>query len=655
MKIKTNFKLEMQMALLTTLLLLGGQLMSQDLTTEDSLRAIAQSGETSKAALAYKELARRHTDSLDLHLFYGDKGLEVARAIPDSQMVGNLLMNMGVASDIHGKFDQAIAYYDSAYAIFQDIEDSQEWLVSLNINYGAAYYFKGSSHLALEYWLRAYESCVKDATNENYAYLLNNIAHIYEELKKYPDAINYYEKSLSLKLERSDTVAYLTTLRNLGRLYYRSGDVTRSIQALDQCIQNYAAIDDKINVQIAQIYKAEAFLADGKLMDAEKLLAPLLAKDFANQEISTKIDGYTIAGRIQKEKRNYAKAVFYFEKGKSIIDNTDHNEGEEKILVDLATCYYHLGNLKAAYELSERSRVRISDQLNSDRLDLEQEMQVKFQTLQKEQENISLQNENRIKNLSLKRSQRSFWFIFLSLLVVIVVAISIHLNRQRVAKLNRQLQAQKKVIERTLSERETLLREIHHRVKNNLQFISSLLSLQTEHIDDPNALEALQGGQDRVQSMALIHQNLYQEDNLTGIDVIDYFQKLTQNLFDSYNINPDRIKLLLDIEEINIDVESVVPLGLIVNELVSNALKHAFPGTREGTISIWLKEQGDRLLLEVTDDGVGLDTQKRDVMESSFGYRLINALKDQLDGKLEIDGSDGTKVRLYIQEFYKAA
>ncbi|MEL6390066.1 MAG: sensor histidine kinase, partial [Bacteroidota bacterium] len=218
-----------------------------------------------------------------------------------------------------------------------------------------------------------------------------------------------------------------------------------------------------------------------------------------------------------------------------------------------------------------------------------------------------------------------------------------------------ELQVKNNIISTALREKEILLKEIHHRVKNNLQFISSLLGLQTEHITDQRALGALEEGQNRVQSMALIHQNLYQEDNLTGVDMHDYFVKLIRGLFDSYNIRPNQVKLDLHIQDINLDVDSVIPIGLIVNELVSNSLKYAFPTGEEGTIGVSLSMKDDKLLVEVSDNGVGISDEAIEGLGESFGHRLINVFMEQLDGDMNISNDAGTTVRLLIRNYKLAS
>ena len=289
--------------------------------------------------------------------------------------------------------------------------------------------------------------------------------------------------------------------------------------------------------------------------------------------------------------------------------------------------------LKAQENIFESSKVRQIE-----------ELEVKYETEQKEQQVALLNAQNETALLRIRSSQRLS--LGLGLITLLLVGFAILLYR-----LNQKIKAQKSVIEKSLGEKEILLREIHHRVKNNLQVISSLLNLQSRHVEDGKAQVALREGQNRVKSMALIHQRLYQEDNLTGIQVKDYLSRLSRNLFTSYNINEDRIKLDLAIDDLNIDVDTLIPVGLILNELISNALKYAFPGNMEGTINVGLHLEGDLLRLQVSDDGIGLNNARKDRLESSFGFQMINALSSQLDADLKVASKDGTHVNLYIRDY----
>jgi two-component sensor histidine kinase len=218
------------------------------------------------------------------------------------------------------------------------------------------------------------------------------------------------------------------------------------------------------------------------------------------------------------------------------------------------------------------------------------------------------------------------------------------------SKTNKELAAKNGIISTALGEKELLLREIHHRVKNNLQVISSLLHLQSKYIEDEKAMEVMREGRNRVKSMALIHQDLYQNDNLTSVEVAPYLRKLTEGLFQSYNIDPDRIRLRSEVDAPRLDVDTLIPLGLILNELVSNALKHAFPNERPGEVAVSLKSLENALQLEVRDNGVGFAEHQKTKFEKSFGFEMVKTFAAKLKAKLEVENAEGTLVRLVIPQ-----
>jgi PAS domain S-box-containing protein len=196
----------------------------------------------------------------------------------------------------------------------------------------------------------------------------------------------------------------------------------------------------------------------------------------------------------------------------------------------------------------------------------------------------------------------------------------------------------------SLREKEVLLKEIHHRVKNNLQVISSLLSLQSGAVKDREALEMFKESQSRVRSMALIHEKLYQSSDLASIDLSAYVRELAATLFRSYGVRPGNVSLEVCAPGILLGIDSAVPCGLIINELVSNCLKHAFPAGRSGEIRIELGRQDDNnLVLRVSDNGVGLPKDLDFENLKSLGLRIVRTLTEQLNGALEFHNSGGTQ------------
>lgn len=201
----------------------------------------------------------------------------------------------------------------------------------------------------------------------------------------------------------------------------------------------------------------------------------------------------------------------------------------------------------------------------------------------------------------------------------------------------------------SLKEKELLMKEIHHRTKNNLTIISSLLNLQSRHIHDKEARDVFKESQNRARSMALIHEKLYSSDDLRKIDFGEYIKSLTMELFSSYQTSSG-IKLDMDINDVDLDINTSVPLALIVNEIVTNSLKYAFPGEKTGTISVNFYKKADKLQLIVADNGIGFPNNFDFKNTNSLGMQIVNSLTDQIGGKLTLERSEGTKFIIDFKE-----
>ncbi len=209
-------------------------------------------------------------------------------------------------------------------------------------------------------------------------------------------------------------------------------------------------------------------------------------------------------------------------------------------------------------------------------------------------------------------------------------------------------------IEASLKEKEVLLREIHHRVKNNMQVIISLLRLQADKIENKKYADMFKDSQNRIKSMSLIHEKLYQTQDFANIDFGEHVESLVNGLFVSHGIDTNKVKLNIDIKDVSLDLENAIPCGLIINELVSNSLKYAFPQGREGNISIALRPfNEDELELKVSDDGVGISEDLDIEQTDTMGLTLVKVLAGhQLDGKIELTRSKGTQFKI---KFKRAA
>ena len=205
-------------------------------------------------------------------------------------------------------------------------------------------------------------------------------------------------------------------------------------------------------------------------------------------------------------------------------------------------------------------------------------------------------------------------------------------------------------LNRSLHEKELLLKEIHHRVKNNLQIVASLLNIQSRHISDPATLAMIAESQNRVKAMALVHERLYRSDDISSIDISDYVKFMGTSLIKFYGAPAARVRFEVNMPGIRFDINRAIPLGLIINELLSNALKHAFPDGRRGTISVTGEKDEKGIRISVQDDGAGIPESFDWRNTSSLGLHLVTSLTDQISGTIDLDRSSGTTFTITVPE-----
>jgi two-component sensor histidine kinase len=199
--------------------------------------------------------------------------------------------------------------------------------------------------------------------------------------------------------------------------------------------------------------------------------------------------------------------------------------------------------------------------------------------------------------------------------------------------------------------KQLLLTEIYHRVKNNLQIVISLLNLQSQKTKDTNVIEIFKDSQNRIRSMALIHERLYKSKNLAGINFKEYIHDISSNLFHSYGVNSGSVDLKIDIDDVILNLDTATPCGLIVTELVSNSLKHAFPKGRKGELLIKLiSDNNEKFILIVRDNGIGFPENIDFRKTNTLGMQLVTSLVSQLKGTIELDRSNGTEFKITFKE-----
>ena len=557
---------------------------------------------------------------------------------------------LGVIYRNMGDNDRALDYFNEYYEHYSDPFDSVQ-VANVKFQIGTVLLQQGKldeSANALIEVVRLDEGLGRYHSQANN---LNTLAVVYKTAKLFDKAEEAYEEALSIYLDKDDKEGQARIIMNHANMKMQ---IDQKAEAKDMYYQSIAL--DQSDYALGYSYEN----LGNWFLDAEQYDSSIyylnksyqLRKSFGNPRELLIIEHKLGKGYLQEG--NFAKALPFLEKSFRTAQEQKEQEQIKLIADDLSKWHEQNGNYKKALDY-KKDFIAAKDSL----LDLNvakqiSEISTQYETEKKEQaiELLTAQNENQ--EFRIARGQRNLIFTLIGLGLLGILTFQIYRNRNKVNKLNQSLESKNQIIEQSLKEKEILLREIHHRVKNNLQVISSLLRIQSRSLTDEKAKSALSEGQSRVQTMALIHRDLYQNEQLTGIDLRHYFEQLVQNLFNTYKVSKEEINIESDIDDLTLDVDTVVPLGLIINELISNALKYAFPNGK-GTIKVALKETSEGLELKVEDNGIGIsDTVSLD-KKSSFGYRLINTLVNQLEGKLDIRGEKGTRVKALLTKYEKAS
>jgi two-component sensor histidine kinase len=484
----------------------------------------------------------------------------------------------------------------------------------------------------------------------------NSIAAVYEKTERDSLAMIYFNKSFTLAEMNQDSARQALALNNMANVFYRAGDYNKSRQYLERVL----SIEDALKEDYRLKYQLNYANTLMKLNKADQAMAADIYKkiiaSFQSLDPFSILTAHKGLGKYQQLMKAHSQAIQQFRLAYDIANSNQFNEERLELLFSMSESYSATDDYQTAFafliayhELKDSLIGKEKDKNLIDAL-------TKFDTEKKEQEIKLLEAENVVMDLQIQKAKQTRWILLLGLLVAAIIAgFAVRLQKIK-TRHNQQLEQKNQKISKALEEKDILLREIHHRVKNNLQVISSLLKLQAQYIHDDSALLALSEGRNRVNSMAILHQNLYKEDNLTGVDMQSYFTELIEGLFDTYNIDEHQIHLETKIDPLKLDIDTVIPLGLLANELVSNSLKHAFHDIDEAILQVSLWEQDNNLYFMVEDNGIGISQHSSDKdQKGGFGQKLIQALAEKLEAEIDRSSVKGTKVLLKIKDYKKAA
>lgn len=550
-------------------------------------------------AVFYKNMSR-----YDLSEDYFNRYEEFQLAQNDTSRLAAVSMAKSNLYSDWGKYPQSLEASGIALKYYEALKDTIG-MISSGSKMGHMLTELGNHKEALKYLNKSLELSTLTGNIAEEVISNTNLGILYEKMKDYDTAIQFYSRAYELGESQDNAYSKVINRYNMASILIIAGQSEASRPFAEAC----ARLADSINIPslrgASHRLLANALVDDKQIDRALGLLIPQLDTTQYALGLKDQTEVYTLIVKAYKMQGNYSQAFFALETLKNLNDSLIGIESRKT-----------MNELSAQYESEKK------------------EQQIALLDLEKESALATIAQKNRA-------------LIIIGAGLVIVMGLSLFLYF-----LFTKYKEQKLKLTRLLEEKEYLIKEIHHRVKNNLQIISSLLQLQSRHLDEPHAIEALNDGESRVKSMAIIHQHLYTEDNLNQVNITSYIDNLITNLKSSYQSPDVEVLFHQDIEDIALDVGDMIPIGLIVNELITNSLKYAFNDRDKGNIWISIKPEQSGLKIEIKDDGVGMNPKQ---VSKGFGTRLIKAFIRKLDATMDIVIKDGTTVKITVPEYNKSS
>ena len=565
--------------------------------------------------------------------------------------VGTYQMNLEEFDSATVYLEKAVAYGDTAA-----LNDSIYLDKSYN-NLGLIYQYRGFLDLAIENFIIATRLREERNSPDIFSSYIN-LGLSYASTDQKEESILYYKKALKITQERKDLPSESLCLNNIGEVYAtdsNSAYVDSAFYYYDQAYTIFETLGDSNSMARSHNSKAAIYQKqhhyDRAIQEYEKALNMIPSNGLKRLQISV-INNYTTL-RLElpnNTKKDYREIIQLAEKSYRLSKETGLIQNRSIAAMILFQAYSENKQFEKAYPFGAE-HIELSDSLkNQARTDALVEQQIKFETEKKELEIDLLNKENELisnqieKNNIVSSKQQLIIYLLVGGVITIAIFLSITWRFYRTQqKSNEELEKSNKTILKQKEEKDVLLKEIHHRVKNNLQIIWSLLDLQSNSINDSYVKEAINDGKNRVNSMATIHQMLYQNDDAGNISFDEYIRKLIQQIMSTHN-HAKNIALHIEIPKgLKFDIDTSIPLGLIVTELFTNSLKYG-TDANTGSISIRLKQvKGTDYTLLINDNGPGLP-EGFDIKKSkSLGLRLVKNLCKQIKGEFLTENNNGTQ------------
>lgn len=546
---------------------------------------------------------------VDSSSYLAQEALTLAKEANFKRGIAAATKNLAICNYVNGKSDIAIKQFIEAIKLFEELKDVSE-LAHCYSQMGIAYYLQYQYDNALKYYEKSIELYKKTTNKKDLAGVYINQGISYTYVKKMDLAEINYNEALKIYQEINYEPGFAPAYNSLAKIYYAKKDYNKAI--------SYYKLAEQYSLKSNNKYHL--------------------------------ITNYNSLAMCYKELKEYETAKTYSEKSIAIGKEVGSVERELFCHETMADILFSMGDYKNAYA-SFQNYAALKDTLfNQDKNDAIAEMQAKFDVEKNQQKVKEIELQKKIDDEANTKQRLLLIVVIIVILISLIFTMVLFSNKQKV---NHLLKQKNEAIQANLEQKEVMMSEIHHRVKNNLQMVSSILDLQARDLTDEKSMRVIEDSLSRINAISLIHQRLYQSDNIRGIKINTYLQELAFDILKNFSssVTTTPIQLKCHVDELNMDLESAIPIGLITAELITNACKYAFTSIEKPEITITLNKQQEALVLIVTDNGVGKEASINE-SGTSFGTKLIKSLSRKLRAEIIEDTSEkGTSIQLKINSF----
>lgn len=621
--------------ILFLLLLLGlgcGLLPAQQISLDSLERAVRSLPDDTTKISRWLDLGEaREKEDLRAATDHYRQGYDLAKRLGDRAWTTRLAYAMVRSYANQGLMDSSVYFNRIASEGYAAMGDTVHLAHTYN-RFLYLYKRMGEYELATDYAFKALGIFEKKGDREGVAEMYGKIGSLFLWLEELDRAENYARQSYDLakELEAPRLVSYAASL--LGEIYVLQEKYEEGLVMVDESMLLSREHDNELVLGTKLVSRGNVYLNLANREAALGDFSEALAIGRRINAVSLVATSLNNIGNIHNQLGHHRQAIAHYREALPLLLDQGQLNPAVEVRGNLAMAYAGLGRYDSAYHFLQQ-RYALSDSLSNVETEARiAELQTQYETEQKEA-TIARQE------LDLQAERTRLWVIGGFLLLALIIGAVLFQLTRKLRQRNR--------------EKEFLIKEIHHRVKNNLQVLSSLLYLQSRHIHDEAALDAVREGQSRVEAMGLIHQKLYMGDDMAAVAMRDYLPELGDTLLDTFRTDEKRVQIVYHVDPLWLDVDTAIPLGLIVNELLTNSLKYAFPDGRSGRIEVSLHKQGqDRLVLRVADDGAG--SKKQLPNGTGFGSNLVEILSKKLKGEVRTDEGPGYGTTIEFREFREA-